>query len=103
LVGAKCGSIFIDMAFKKWLRDLIGEDKYQVLDRTPPTYKIYSHESEGEQMRKLMKTFLYQKQKFRNGIARDISMDLPEPYQNLNLEHKVIDGEITITELVTAN
>jgi hypothetical protein len=90
------------MAFKKWLRDLIGEDKYQVLDRTPPTYKIYSHESEGEQMRKLMKTFDYHKKRFRNGLARAIYMDLPEPYQYLNLEQSVIDGQITITELVAA-
>jgi hypothetical protein len=85
------------MAFKKWLRDLIGEDKYQVLDQTPPTYKIYSHESEGEQMRKLMKTFDVHKRKFMTTNRRDIRMELPEPYQYLNLKNKVNYGEITIT------
>lgn len=97
-IGAKCGSVFIDMNFKRWFRDLIGVDKYQVLDQTPPTYKIYSHESEGKSMRQLMRSFDYQKRAFRDNGVPEIWFDLPEPYERLNVPGRIKDGEFAISE-----
>ena len=95
LIGNKCGSIFIDMAFKKWLRNLLGE-KYKELDQGQLAHKISSHDTEGGRMRTLMKDFNIQKRRFKKD-QRDIKIDLPEPLDNLNMGHKVVGGEITIS------
>lgn len=95
-IGDKCGAIFINLAFKEWLRDLIGEDKYQELDQSELVHKISSHDSEGERMRELMKRFDVHKRRFERG-HRDIKIDLPEPYENLDMDTRVIGGQITIT------
>lgn len=47
-------------------------------------------------MRVLMKNFDVHKKKFAKG-HRDIKIDLPEPFENLNKENIVIGGQITIT------
>lgn len=94
--GEKCGSIFINLAFKKWLRELIGPENYQQLDQAQLVEKISSHDAEGERMRTLMKSFDIFKRKFVQG-HRDIKIDLPEPLENLNLDNRVVGGQITIT------
>ncbi|KAH7342511.1 hypothetical protein BKA65DRAFT_504250 [Rhexocercosporidium sp. MPI-PUGE-AT-0058] len=94
--GAKCGSIFINLAFKTWLRNLIGHRLYQELDQAQPVDRISSHDAEGERMRALMKTFNLYKRKFQKG-HRDIKIDLPEPFENLDLDNRVVGGQITIT------
>ncbi|KAH0538333.1 hypothetical protein FGG08_005068 [Glutinoglossum americanum] len=99
--GSKCGSMFIDLAFKKWLRDLLGEKNYQQLDQTQLVHKISSHDTEGQQMRELMKEFNKLKRKFKKD-HRDMKIDLPEPLHNLDMDNRVIGGEITITKFVTA-
>lgn len=99
-IGAKCGSIFINLAFKQWLRDLIGPQNYNILDQTEMAHNITSHDSEGERMRELMKRFDIKKRAFRRN-HRDMKLDLPEPYNNLNLDTRVVGGQITITWLVT--
>ena len=100
LIGNKCGSIFIDLAFKKWLRDLLGEKTYQKLDQAQLVHKISSHVTEGRQMRILMSDFNKLKTKFERN-HRDMRMDLPEPLHNLNMDN-VEGGQITITKSVTA-
>jgi hypothetical protein len=100
LIGLKCGSIFIDLAFKEWLKDLLGEENYQKLDQTRLAHKISSHNSEGRPMRELMKKFNRLKRMF-NKEHRDMRMDLPEPLHNLNMGNRVVGGEITITKSVT--
>jgi len=84
------------LAFKKWLRNLIGEANYQLLDQAEISHKISSHDSEGERMRELMKRFNVKKLAFRRN-HRDMKLDLPEPYENLNLDTRVVGGQITIT------
>jgi hypothetical protein len=96
LLGDKCGSIFINLAFKRWLRELVGESIYQKLDQGQLSHKISSHDAEGERMRILMKSFDALKRKFKRG-HRDMKMDLPAPFHNLNLDSRVVGGEITIT------
>lgn len=93
--GDKCGSIFVNLAFKDWLRDLIGDERYKQLDQAPMDSKISSHHAEGERMRELMKNFEIQKKGFTTN-SRDIRIDLPEPFENLTLDGVVQGGEITI-------
>jgi hypothetical protein len=99
ILGSKCGSISVDLAFKKWLREVLGERDYQKLDPSQLNSKIGSHSVEGRQMRELMHGFDKQKRKF-NRSHRDIKMDLPSPLHNLNKDNMVVDGEITITKSV---
>ncbi|KAL2063769.1 hypothetical protein VTL71DRAFT_5574 [Oculimacula yallundae] len=94
--GRQCGYIFINLAFKNWLRHLIGADNYRILDQAESANKITSHDYEGEKMRLLMKRFDIYKRKFARG-QRDIKLDLPEPLKDLCLEGKVVGGQITIT------
>ncbi|KAN0071918.1 hypothetical protein V8E54_009647 [Elaphomyces granulatus] len=94
--GSKCGSIFVDLAFKKWLRGVLGDKYYQRLDPSQLDSKIGSHHVEGQRMRELMQGFDKHKRKF-NRDHRGIKMDLPYPLHNLNKDNKVVGGEITIT------
>jgi len=96
VTGAKCGSIFINLAFKMWLKNLLGERRYQELDEGQMHYKISSHDAEAERMRDLISKFDVHKRKFKRGY-RDIKIDLPEPFENLNLDDRVSGGQITIT------
>ena len=93
--GYKCGAIFINVAFKQWLRDLIGEEKYQQLDQVKISYKISSHDAEGERMRILMKRFEVRKKRFVKD-GRDVRIELPEPFHNLNIPDRVDKGLILI-------
>jgi len=94
--GLKCGSIFIDLAFKEWLKALLGEETYRRLDPKQLAHKLSSHNSEGRPMRQLMKTFNEKKRMFHR-TQRDIRMDLPEPLHDLDMGDRVVGGEITIT------
>lgn len=98
LIGSKCGSIFIDLAFKTWLKDLLG-NKYQELDETELVHKIKSHYREGPQMREVMDNFNTFKLRFHKD-HRDMRMDLPAPLDNLNMDNRVEGGQITITKSV---
>ncbi|KAG4439732.1 hypothetical protein IFR05_004810 [Cadophora sp. M221] len=93
--GARCGSIFIDFAFKRWLRDFIGPELYSNLDEEYFNDKIGSHDREGEQIRSLMKKFEVYKRKFHHN-HRDIKMDLPEPLEHLNLQDRIHEGLLII-------
>jgi hypothetical protein len=68
---------------------------YQELDQVQPVTKISSHDAEGERMRVLMKRFDVHKRKFAKG-HRDIKLDLPEPFQDLDMDNRVVGGQITI-------
>jgi hypothetical protein len=100
VTGDKCGAIFINLAFKEWLRDLIEPQRYQVLDQAQISKKISSHDAEGERMRTLMKNF-EKKKKLFSADSGDIHIDLPEPYQDLYLDDRVVGGQITIPQCVT--
>jgi len=93
----KCGSIFIDRQFKYWLRGLIGEANYQLLDPNARHNKIGSHSTEGQAMRTLMKDFETLKKTFSKD-TENMHMELPYPLDNLNIPGRVYGGEITITK-----
>jgi hypothetical protein len=94
--GDKCGLIYLDLAFKRWLRNQLGEQNYQILN---PSYngKISFHATEGEYMRHLMKRFDNHKRWFTKD-SRDMKLILPLPLNNLTLSDKVTLGELTITK-----
>ncbi|KAH6663361.1 hypothetical protein B0J14DRAFT_609302 [Halenospora varia] len=96
--GDKCGSVFINLAFKQWLRELIGPVHYQELDESPIVQKITAHDTEGPHMREVMADFDAWKRKFKKG-HRDIKMEFSEgsPLANLDIPGKVFGGEFTIT------
>jgi hypothetical protein len=85
------------LAFKNWLRRLVGDEYYKQLDPTFEGNKISSYAVEGEYMRELMKTFDGFKKRFKKD-HRDMRMDLPGPLSNLDLDTRVQGGEITITK-----
>ncbi|KAF8851719.1 hypothetical protein BDZ45DRAFT_730704 [Acephala macrosclerotiorum] len=94
----KCGAIFINLAFKKWLRKLIGQDRYRELDQRDDAHlsdKISSHDSEGEMMRTLMKQFETKKRAF-TAESGDVHIDLPECFHDWHIDDRVEEGEITI-------
>jgi hypothetical protein len=94
LTGYKCGSIYIDLAFKKWLFNVLGEDIYK--EYLDPKYdgEIHSHAAEGDAMRKIMKEFNAKKKRFKNG-RRDVTIELPSPLDAL---YQHTGGLLPITE-----
>ncbi|KAH8685431.1 hypothetical protein BGZ60DRAFT_522721 [Tricladium varicosporioides] len=95
--GDKCGSVFINLAFKQWLRELIGPENYQKLDESPVVQKITAHDAEGPHMREVMAEFDSWKRKFKKGY-RDIKIEFSEdsPLANLDIPGKVFGAEFTI-------
>ena len=99
MAGDKCGSTFIDKAFKQWLQSYIGERHYKQLDNGSDMENISSHTTEGKAMRQLMKAFEVRKQNFSK-TSGDVYLDLPEPLHYLNIRGKVDEGQITLTKYV---
>ena len=95
--GAKCGAIFINLAFKKWLRSLIGAERYHQLDPTKLSDKITSHDAEGEVMRKLMSDFEAWKKAFKGPESRQMYIDLPESFHDLRVDGRVKECQVTIS------
>ncbi|OQV06071.1 hypothetical protein CLAIMM_10703 [Cladophialophora immunda] len=94
--GDKCGAIYIDIAFKEWLRQLLGNKYYEKLDQNQDLQRITSHTCESKAMRQLMKSFDVLKKQFHKN-HRDMALDLPPPLHNLTLDNRVDCGEIKIT------
>ncbi|KAF2249310.1 hypothetical protein BU26DRAFT_519428 [Trematosphaeria pertusa] len=95
--GRKCGSIFINLEFKKWLKRLIGEAKYRELDPDLDVDKNAAHAFETTSMRQLMRDFDTLKRDFQPNSHQDFHLDLPHPLANLDIPDVVNKGEITIT------
>jgi hypothetical protein len=93
--GSKCGAVYVDIAFKAWLRHLIGNHNYSKLDPNGELGKVNSHKLEGEAMRRLMINFDVRKKAFTKD-SRDIRIDLPEPLANLDMPGRVNEGQVTI-------
>ena len=98
LIGAKCGSSYIDANFKRWLRWLIGPKQYRILD-PKCTRKVTAHTSEGKLMRKIMGEFEIKKRNFRGKGAHQSSMHIPLPNELAHLQKtgKIQDKELSIT------
>jgi hypothetical protein len=98
--GEKCGSVFIDNAFKDWLRRILGDHHYRQLDPDSVGVMFGSYKSEGQGIRELMKAFIPRKERFR-GTDSDVLLTLPEPLNNLTTnDRSVIEGQIRITAYV---
>ncbi|KAF2115771.1 hypothetical protein BDV96DRAFT_574453 [Lophiotrema nucula] len=94
--GHRCGSIFINIEFKRWLRRLIGDKYYSQLDPQLAANKISSHSTEGRAMRELMAAFDEHKVGFEGNNGQIFQMDLPNPLHNLNIPGIVDLGQITL-------
>ncbi|KAF2828907.1 hypothetical protein CC86DRAFT_199672 [Ophiobolus disseminans] len=95
--GAKCGSIFINQRFKKWLRQRIGDRYYRELDPNLTLDKTASLASETPAMRSLMQDFDDRKEAFTAEDTRDIHLKLPPPLHELEVPGLIQLGELTIT------
>ena len=91
--GDRCGSIFIDANFKKWLRELIGDEYYLQLDPAADLNNMYGIECDA--IRHIMSKFDVIKKDFSQNSPESF-IDLPEPLNNLKLPGKVDFGQVTI-------
>lgn len=90
--------MLIDLAFKKWLQDLIGDKNYQLLEPVQRSLEN-PRNTEGENMRALMRNFEIHKKRFSSD-SRDMHIDLPQPLENLSLANRVDVGEFTVSVYV---
>jgi hypothetical protein len=95
LLGSKCGSIFINRAFLRWLRGKLGDEYYGELDPNFDIDKDAFHASESPAMRYLMQKFDERKQAFDRDSG-DFYLDLPEPLDSLSIPGVVNQGEMLI-------
>jgi hypothetical protein len=93
--GEKCGSIFIDQEFKRWLRRLLTDRYYTELDPDCDINNVYG--VEGQKIREIMAEFDTIKKAFEQDSG-DMFLDLPRPLNNLTLDGRVDGGQITITK-----
>jgi hypothetical protein len=96
--GIKCGSNYIDLEFRRWLKEMIGEQNYMEIDPNTHLNTMYLHGMEGKAMRDLMKQFTRYKRKF-NRKSKDMRLNLPTALSSLTTLG-VLNGEITITPYV---
>ncbi|CAK1364417.1 unnamed protein product [Cercospora beticola] len=98
--GSKCGSALIDTEFKRWLRRVIGEQNYAMLDPDAARQKATNaYEMESPAMRKLIKEFFVAKSTFKNyerSRRAAIKIELPEPLDKLTIENRVDEGALII-------
>jgi hypothetical protein len=85
----------VDLEFKKWLFNLLGETYYRELDKRSVQFKFGSHDMEDGTMRKLMARFEQLKRAFRKNTP-DMKLDLPEPLDTLSIPGRVRRGELVI-------
>lgn len=98
--GGKCGSAFIDTAFKAWLRDEIGVGEYEKLDPVNARQRLSAHTVESGPMRELIKEFEKKKKTFSNA-KQDVKLTLPAPLDRLTIKGRVNEGELIILQSVT--
>ncbi|KAG0645461.1 hypothetical protein D0Z07_8512 [Hyphodiscus hymeniophilus] len=92
--SAKCGAIFIDRKFKKWLKFHLGKH-YLVLD--PDFHRRRGGRiTESGDMREIMRTFDEWKKSFSRQ-SDDIKFYVPEgPLWEVSMRGKLQEGELTI-------
>ncbi|KAJ8111356.1 hypothetical protein OPT61_g6033 [Boeremia exigua] len=95
--GQKCGSIFINQEFKRWMRGWLGDEHFRKLDPNLDVDRNATHAAETPAMRDLMKMFDAKKKNFTyTSESHDIRLTLPPPLQNLTIPHKVHQGLVII-------
>ncbi|KAF1828846.1 hypothetical protein BDW02DRAFT_200221 [Decorospora gaudefroyi] len=97
--GSRCGSIFINHEFKKWLRAQIGDDEYRKLDPNLDIDKNANHASETPAMRELMQAFDDVKKQFTFATP-DVRFSLQGELENLDIPGKVNKGLIIIPRAI---
>jgi hypothetical protein len=89
-------SIYIDAAFKSWLKKIIGDENYQHFDPRNANRRIHLRATKGKKMRAIMRAFEH----YRRNFSRhhwDIKFDLPKPLDDITVGENVLRGELTIT------
>jgi len=94
--GAKCGIATIDLKFKEWLRDVLGDQIYSTIDVSCTKECRYGQQSEAGPMRDIMTQFTRLRNSF-NEDTRARRLELPEPLSDLKLDNRVEEGELRIT------
>lgn len=98
IVGGKYGSAFIDLNFKRWLRDeVLGPEIYGEIDPINARQQRMSpHAVETGPMRELMKQFEIEKKLFKVSGPDEIKLDLPAPLDNLSIDGRAGGGTLTM-------
>lgn len=91
--------MYIDTAFKTWLRKEITREEYKKLDPANSQHRLSAHTVESGPMRKLIQDFEAKKKIFSTD-SEDVKLSLPAPLNRLNIRNRVVDGELTIKRLV---
>lgn len=90
-LGARCGSSYINAAFKQYLKKQL-EDDYRALDAG-------SHgQAESGKMRKLMTQFESIKKRFHER-SPEMRVDLPSPLDMLSVRGRIDEGDVRIPKL----
>jgi hypothetical protein len=91
----KCGSTYIDRAFKVWLRKILGKERYSKLDPLCGE-RVTAHTSEGAKMRVVMSEFDRHKRAFK-GEEGVMKIGLPSPLNNISVHGHINQGLLSIT------
>jgi hypothetical protein len=102
LQGDRCGAIFVDLSFMKWLHQKLGDTGYLKLSKNLPGHDVGSHTTVGRDLKAVMKQFEYVKEDFDGHLGESQGyIRLPGDLNNLHNPAKGIeDGEVRITVLV---
>lgn len=100
ITGGKFGSAFVDLNFKRWLRDeVLGPEIYGEIDPINARQQRMSpHAVETGAMRELMKQFEIEKKAFKISGPDEIKLDLPAPLDNLSIDGRAGAGTLTIKQ-----
>lgn len=98
--GAKCGSTFVDLAFRDWLKGKLGDADFQILVGGSFESDIGSHATVEPLMRNIMEEFEVLKKNFNGtGNPREAYIALPSKLDQQHVpDRNIIEGEIRITE-----
>lgn len=92
--------MFVNLAFKQWLRSLIGPERYRKIDPTKSSNRISSRDAESETMRTHMIEFENKKKAFKGPESRKMHFDLPEIFHDLRVDGRIKECQITISRRV---
>lgn len=95
--SGKCGASYIDRRFKTWLREIVGEENWRVLDASNSDNRMGTHYIENGQMRELIKKFNFYKHSFSRAVRQPMKLDLPKSLSHLTIDGYIEDGELVIS------
>lgn len=94
-IGDKCGHESICAAFKIWLDEAIGREKYSKIDPLDKIGRVSDLSKESGLMKELMEQFQAELRHFSNN-TETVLFDLPRPLENLSIEGRFYLGALTL-------